>query len=56
MLPTEEREHHCRRNYSDVAPLIKTPEPWTYLDNNSLPESWDWRNVNGTNYLSWTHS
>eukprot|EP00603_Paraphysomonas_imperforata_P008866 CAMPEP_0114426656 /NCGR_PEP_ID=MMETSP0103-20121206/7918_1 /TAXON_ID=37642 ORGANISM="Paraphysomonas imperforata, Strain PA2" /NCGR_SAMPLE_ID=MMETSP0103 /ASSEMBLY_ACC=CAM_ASM_000201 /LENGTH=320 /DNA_ID=CAMNT_0001595639 /DNA_START=32 /DNA_END=994 /DNA_ORIENTATION=+ len=31
-----------------VKPIIHSPEPYTYLSD--LPESLDWRNVNGTNY------
>lgn len=30
------------------------PHAWDEIDINELPKSWDWGNVNGTNYLSWT--
>jgi cathepsin X len=26
---------------------------WEEVDSSSLPENWDWRSMNGTNYLSW---
>ena len=32
--------------------LIKSPLPHTYINENDLPATWDWRNVNGVNYLS----
>ena len=31
-----------------------SPRPHEYLDVKDIPESFDWRDVNGTNYLSWT--
>lgn len=34
----------------EIKPVIKSPEPYTYLSENDLPTAWDWRNVNGTNY------
>lgn len=34
-------------------PLIKSPEPKNYVRSFELPKSWDWRNVEGINYLSW---
>lgn len=27
---------------------------WDEVDSTSLPSNWDWRNINGTNYLGWT--
>lgn len=35
-------------------PKITSPEPKFTLLSESLPKSWDWRNINGINYLSWT--
>jgi cathepsin X len=34
----------------------KKPEimSWDMVDAASLPKNWDWRNVNNTNYLSWS--
>lgn len=37
-------------------PLIKSPLPENFLQSSELPESWDWRNVNGTNYCSATRN
>jgi cathepsin X len=31
---------------------ITQPLPWEYIAKDDLPASWDWRNVNGRNYLS----
>merc|ERR1711997_628174 len=35
-------------------PLILGAQPKDYMPTARLPKSWDWRNVDGINYLSWT--
>jgi hypothetical protein len=34
---------------------VKTrPMAWDMLDATTLPKDWDWRNVNGTNFVGWS--
>jgi len=33
-----------------IDPVITSPEPHTYLSSDDMPASFDWRNINGTNY------
>lgn len=51
------RKHHtgCVIQHSSLdKAIIQSPEPQHRLTNEDLPDSWDWRSINGTNYLSWT--
>jgi hypothetical protein len=33
-------------------PSVTSPRPHEYLDLNTIPQNWDWRNVNGTNFVT----
>lgn len=37
---------------------MKLPEKmaWEEIDADSLPQTWDWRNINGTNFASWSRN
>jgi len=34
--------------------VITGPMSWDVVDADTLPANWDWRDMNGTNYVSWT--
>jgi cathepsin X len=35
---------------------VTSPRPHEYLDVKALPDTWDWRNINNTNWLSWSRN
>jgi len=41
---------------SDRAQRITEPMPHTYIKAETLPDNWDWRNINGVNFLSSTRN
>lgn len=48
----------CRRESPKhtLKELVTGPRPHEYLDVKDLPASWDWRNINGTNFVSWSRN
>jgi len=39
--------------WEHIEEVVKSPLPHTYLTSDDLPENWDWRNINGTNFVTW---
>eukprot|EP00096_Caligus_rogercresseyi_P003164 TRINITY_DN157_c0_g2_i1.p1 TRINITY_DN157_c0_g2~~TRINITY_DN157_c0_g2_i1.p1 ORF type:complete len:630 (+),score=116.89 TRINITY_DN157_c0_g2_i1:138-2027(+) len=50
----QERESCVKRDSSSYVPLIKSPQPKDTVRTSDLPKDWDWRDVKGINYMSWT--
>jgi len=34
--------------------IKNVPHAWDQVDSSSLPANWDWRSVNGTNFVGWS--
>jgi cathepsin X len=45
-------ERPALNDWNTVKPVIKTPEPWTYIDVSALPDKFQWNDMNGTNYAT----
>jgi len=44
----------CRQPvHFENGPLIKSPLPHETIDVADVPKAWDWRNVNGKNFITW---
>lgn len=60
LMPTEylsKAREPCRRiSDGKIKEKVTSPRPHEYLDVSALPEQWDWRNISGVNYLSWSRN
>ncbi|XP_040577022.1 uncharacterized protein [Lepeophtheirus salmonis] len=54
MEPSSQSRKSCIIRDNSYVPLIKSPQPKDFVPSSNLPKSWDWRNVKGVNYMSWT--
>jgi cathepsin X len=54
-LKEAEKAHGCKVKRNPLLQdVINEPMSWDVVKQEDLPSNFDWRNVNGTNYASWT--
>jgi len=55
-LTTNDNNKCQRLSTKDMKEHVVLPRPHEYLNIKDLPAAWDWRSVNGTNWLSWARN
>lgn len=56
-LNLKSNDNKCERiSPKGMKEHIVSPRPHEYLNLQDLPATWDWRNINGTNWLSWARN
>lgn len=53
---TAERSTCQRESIKGMPEHVTSRRPHEYLNVKDLPESWDWRNISGVNYVSWSRN
>lgn len=53
---TAERSTCQRESIKGMSEDVISRRPHEYLNVKDLPESWDWRNISGVNYVSWSRN
>jgi len=43
-----------RKSNTPFVPHIESPLPESFISDADLPANWDWRNISGTNYVTWS--